>query len=243
MLLMHSCTACSQQLAAWLAGAHLLPGRTGLPSLPRPSLCVQAPASAGPSGVRPCDRPDAPAVGMLEQWKVGAGRPGAGRGHPGREGGEQALRGTRGTAVPLCQASEPHLPSARPAVQCVCCDRRSLVLQDVCMEHSADLLAVLRASGAGGGEPGELECLHLVRCHLAELALVPAGGGEGEAQRLALEGVNHLQLQNCSGQMEGIGAEAALRELLPQLPSLTGLAVEECELEAGDLPTCCTRRP
>ena len=104
------------------------------------------------------------------------------------------------------------------------------------MEHSADLLAVLRASGAGGGAPGELETLVLLRCHLAEHALAPAAGGEGEAQRLALEGVNHLQLQDCPGQVEGMGAEAALRVLLPQLPCLASLSLEDCELEAAELP-------
>lgn len=81
-----------------------------------------------------------------------------------------------------------------PPAQCQCCTNRTLVLEDVCLEHSAGLLSLLRAGGAAGGT---LESLHFEQCHLVAAGLAPPAGDAGEEQEQALEELAFLVVKEC----------------------------------------------
>lgn len=108
------------------------------------------------------------------------------------------------------------------------------MLQDVCLEHSAGLLSLLRAGGAAGGT---LETLNFERCHLSAACFARPTGDEGEAQEDALASLSFLKVSECYGEgWDTEGVEAELLELLGQAEELEGLVVQDCALAANALP-------
>lgn len=120
-----------------------------------------------------------------------------------------------------------------PPAQCQCCTNRTLVLEDVCLEHSAGLLSLLRAGGAAGGT---LESLHFEQCHLVAAGLAPPAGDAGEEQEQALEELAFLVVKECYGEDWDGGIEPALAELLSQAPELVGLTIKDSAVSSAVLP-------
>lgn len=126
----------------------------------------------------------------------------------------------------------PSPPALPPAVQCQCCENRTLVLQDVCLEHSAGLLSLLQIGGVMGGT---LESLDLNQCHLIAAGVALPPGAAGEAQQQALASLAFLTVSECYGTAYNGGVEDALEVLLAQTEDLVGLTIRDTVVAASAL--------
>lgn len=133
------------------------------------------------------------------------------------------------SAVPVTSPPPPVLP---PAVQCQCCENRTLVLQDVCLEHSAGLVSLLQIGGVMGAT---LESLDFDQCHLIAAGVAPPPGDAGEAQRQALASLAFLTVSECYGTAYDGGVEEALEVLLAQTEDLVGLTIRDTVVAADEL--------
>lgn len=150
-------------LSAWLECRADWLGSLTQPALPSAGACY--------SRVQRC------AV-LMPTWR----RTGA-HDRPGHERGALHLLGSNACAAPVmvaaresspcqCQRRQPacnpcHLtpaPLSLGSLQCACCDSRTVAVRGVCMEHSAPLLSLLWAAGAGTGQMNHLE---LTDCHVS----------------------------------------------------------------------------
>ena len=121
------------------------------------------------------------------------------------------------------------LPSPTPP-QCPCCDARTVTLAGVCMPHSAPLLSLLWAVGAGAGQMYHLE---LAGCHTAAAAahLVLPPSAPDDLQASAFQHLSNLVLSGCAAS-EGESLAGFLSVLLPQLPALASLTMKSCHLSS-----------
>ncbi|PRW56618.1 L domain [Chlorella sorokiniana] len=110
--------------------------------------------------------------------------------------------------------------------ECTCCNGRTVTLGAVCMPHSAPLLSLVWAVGAGTGQMNHLE---LNDCHLTAAAVritLPPSAPE-HLHTFAFRRLRALVLSDCwpvDAEAEGLG------EALSLAPHLTSLSMNDCNL-------------